>query len=69
VGYFILLPWIQIRLTNPDRLTGKIELNPDQRNTDYSVLWIRIKVIRLIRNRIRIYLQMTSQNVWNISIF
>jgi hypothetical protein len=32
---------------------------------------IRIKVISLIRNRIwiRISLQMTSQNVWNLSLF
>jgi hypothetical protein len=30
---------------------------------------IRIKMISWIRNRIRINFQMTSQNVWNISLF
>jgi hypothetical protein len=52
--------WIRIRMDLHH--FGSLDPHPHQ-----IKIWIRIKVISWIRNwiRIRIYLQMTSQNVWN----
>jgi hypothetical protein len=51
---------------------GNLDPHPDPHPLGIKIrTWIRIKVMSWIRNRIRIRinLQMTSQNDWNISLF
>jgi hypothetical protein len=68
--------WIRIRIEG--KISNDLDsvVDPDPHhfgNFDpYShqiKIRIRIKVVSWIRNRIRINLQMTSQNVWNMSRF
>jgi hypothetical protein len=60
--------WIRIRM-DPHNF-GNLEPHPDPHQIKIQTricIRIRIKVISWIR--IRIILQMTSQNVWNMSLF
>jgi hypothetical protein len=54
--------------TDPHRF-GNADPHPHQIKIRIRIsVRIRIQVIRWVRNRIRINLQMTSQNVWDVSL-
>ncbi len=67
----VLWIWVRIRIhigMDPHHVSN-LDPHPDQHLQQIKIrIQIRVKVISWIRNRIRINLQMTSQNVWNMSL-
>jgi hypothetical protein len=60
---------ILIRIRILIKLKGRIQIRIRIKVISWICVRIRIKVISWILIRIHIYLQMTSQNVWNVSLF
>jgi hypothetical protein len=64
----IWVTWIRIRMKNNTGTDPDLFPRPHPHQIKIRIR-IRINVISWIWNRIRINSQMTSQNVWNMSLF